>query len=246
MISQARGRPLCVVTGARRGIGRAIALAAADAGYDLVLVDRGSAEETEREVRQHGAGCRRQVCDITDSEAIAEFYRGLGADAARLAGLVNNAGDSGERMNLADAPIGMIDRVLATNVRGTILMCQGAVAAMSARGGGAIVNISSQCASFGGNGLTAYAASKAAVNGLTISLARETASAKVRVNAVSPGPVLTDRLKVLTPERLREMEASLPMGRFLTSDEVAAVVVWLLSDAASYVSGAIVPVHGAR
>lgn len=237
-------KPLCIVTGAGRGIGRAIALALADAGWDLALVDRDSLEETRALAEARGAACSAAKLDVTDEADVAAFYPKL--DAARVRGLVNNAGYTGDRVALADAPMDMIDQVLAVNVRGVMLMCRGAIPVMQARGGGAIVNISSQSASFGGNGLTPYAASKAAVNGLTISLARETAPAKIRVNAVSPGPVLTEPLKALPAEKLKEMEASLPMGRFLTAEEVAASVVWLLSDVASYVSGAILPVHGAR
>jgi NAD(P)-dependent dehydrogenase (short-subunit alcohol dehydrogenase family) len=112
--------------------------------------------------------------------------------------------------------------------------------------GGAIVNLSSQTARFGGDRLAAYAASKAAIDGLTISLAREVAPAGIRVNAVSPGAVLTEPLRALPAEKLESMQAAMPMGRFCEPEEVARTVLWLLSDSASYVSGAIVPVHGAR
>jgi NAD(P)-dependent dehydrogenase (short-subunit alcohol dehydrogenase family) len=240
-----RDRPLTLVTGAARGIGRAIAIALAEAGHDLVLVDRDGTEAIANDARARAAECVERRCDITDEAAVAALFEGLGPLRSRLSGLVNNAGFTGERMTLADAPAALIDQVFAVNVRGLMLMCRAAIPLMQVRGGGAIVNLSSQSATFGGAGLTPYAASKAAVNGLTVSLAREIAPA-IRVNAISPGPVLTEPLRALPPERLAEMERSLPMGRFLLAQEVAAVAVWLLSDAASYVSGAIVPVHGAR
>lgn len=242
-------RPLALVTGASRGIGRAIALALADAGYDLWLVGRSDLEALEavaEKVKARTAACRTSLCDVSDAAAVERLYADIGRSAGRFAALVNNAGVSGPRCDLADLDPEAIDEVLGANVKGVLLMCRGAVRLMTARGGGAIVNLSSQTAQFGGNGLTAYAASKAAVNGLTVSLAREVAGRGVRVNALSPGPVLTEPLVALPPERLEQIQASLPMGRFCTVDEVAAAVVWLLSDQASYVSGAIVPVHGAR
>ena len=238
-----------MVTGASRGIGRAIALALAKAGHDLVLVahtDRAGLEDAAREVRALGASCRAPLCDVASEADVAELFGALGPDAGRLSGLVNNAGYAGERSTLAEMAMSDVDQVLGVNVRGAVLMCRAAIPLLRARRSGAIVNLSSQVAQFGGNGLSVYAASKAALNGLTVSLARELAPDGIRVNAVSPGPVLTDPLKALPAERLEEMRRGLPMGRFCTPEDVAAAVVWLLSDQAGYVSGAIVPVHGAR
>jgi len=242
-------RPFSIVTGASRGIGRAAALALARAGHDLLLTcreDRTRLEETIRNAQAAGAACRGRVADVANEAEVADLFGELGEDSRRLAGLVNNAGYAGDRGKLTELPMEMIDRILAVNLRGAILMCRGAIPPMAARGAGAIVNLSSQSAVHGGTDLSVYAATKAALNGLTISLAREVAPQGIRVNAVSPGPVLTDPVQALPPERLKQMRASLPMGRFCREDEVADVVVWLLSAQASYVSGAIVPVHGAR
>jgi NAD(P)-dependent dehydrogenase (short-subunit alcohol dehydrogenase family) len=188
------------------------------------------------------------VCDVSDDAAVETLFSSIARYGA-LTGLVNCAGFTGERTPLAEADIRAIDRILAVNVRGAILCSRLAVGHMSRAGGGrggAIVNLSSQTARFGGDRLAVYAASKAAIEGLTISLAREVAPAGIRVNAVSPGAVLTDPLKALPPEKLQAMQANMPMGRFCEPEEVARTVLWLLSDAASYISGAVVPVHGAR
>jgi NAD(P)-dependent dehydrogenase (short-subunit alcohol dehydrogenase family) len=239
-------RPLTLVTGASRGIGLAVACALADTGHDLVLVSRTDAARLDaaaEAMRARGAACDGHLCDISDADAVQALFGRI--DGERLSGVVNNAGAPGARARLQDLPIEELDRVLAVNVRGTILVCRAAMATM-AGSGGSIVNLSSQTAQFGGDGLSVYAAAKAAVNGLTVSLAREAAPMGVRVNAVSPGPVLTEPLRAVAAARLEQMQSSLPMGRFCTAEEVADVVVWLLSPKASYVSGAIIPIHGAR
>jgi glucose 1-dehydrogenase len=242
-------RALTIVTGASRGIGAAIALVAADAGHDLVLVCR----EHERRLaatadaaRALGVSVTSHVCDISVEADVARLFDAVECTPGVTLGLVNNAGFAGERRPLAEMPIAMLDRIFAVNVRGTILCSAHAIRLMTKLGGGAIVNLTSQSAIFGGKGLSAYASSKAAINGLTVSLAREVAPRNIRVNAVSPGPVLTEALTALPQDRLREMEASLPMGRFCSAEDVAQTVLFLLSARASYVSGAIVPVHGAR
>jgi NAD(P)-dependent dehydrogenase (short-subunit alcohol dehydrogenase family) len=191
-----------------------------------------------------------QLCDLTSQNAITDLFRFASKDGRRLTGLVNCAGFTGERRALADTTAEAIDQVLAVNLRATILCCQQAIPQMSrptGGSGGAIVNLSSQSAIFGGDRLAVYSASKAAINGFTVSLARELAPSGIRVNAVSPGPVLTDSVRADLPhDKLHAMATSLPMGRFCEPEEVGRTVLWLLSDAASYVSGAIVPVHGAR
>jgi NAD(P)-dependent dehydrogenase (short-subunit alcohol dehydrogenase family) len=241
-----------LITGASRGIGRAIALEAARQGHALALVCHRERAKLDAVVCDaERAGSPRvfsYACDVSDADDVARVFADVVARGA-LTGLVNCAGYSGERAPLAEAPLAVIDRIIAINLRGTILCCRQAIPRMSrfaGAKGGAIVNLSSQNARFGSDRLTAYAASKAAIDGLTISLARETAPAGIRVNAVSPGAVLTEPLRVLPPEKLTAMQANLPMGRFCEPEEVAQTVLWLLSDAASYVSGAVVPVHGAR
>lgn len=242
--------PLTVVTGASRGIGRAVALACARNGHDLILAAHERTVELDavkREAQEAGAkAVSAMLCDVAVPAAIDALFTAL---ARPPTGVVNCAGLPGERAKLADQPLDVIERVVAVNIWGTMLMCRAAVARMARStggAGGAIVNFSSQSARFGGDRLVAYSASKAAIEGLTIALAREVAGEGIRVNAVSPGPVLTEPVRRLPPEKLEAMQASLPMGRFCTPEEVASTVSWLLSDAASYVSGIVVPVHGAR
>lgn len=245
-------RPFTLVTGASRGLGRAIALEAAGHGHDLALVARSEADRLD-EVRRAAvaagsAHASVHLCHVGDPAAVTKLFADV-ASHARLTGLVNCAGYSGERFALAEAPLDMIEQILAINLRGTILCCREAIVQMSRRtggNGGTIVNLSSQTARFGGDRLAVYAASKAGVEGLTISLAREVAPMRIRVNAVSPGVVLTEPLQSLPPDKLESMQEAMPMGRFCEPEEVARTVLWLLSDAASYISGAIVPVHGAR
>lgn len=241
-------RPLTLVTGASRGIGAAIAIECASRGHDLVLVSRhgGQAlEEVCTAARQHGSSVLGLTGDVSIAADVDSIYSAIDGLDRPLTGLVNNAAVTGERAPLSEIDLGEIDRVLDTNVKGLLLMCRAAIPRL-AQSGGVIVNLSSQSAVFGGNGLSTYAASKAAVNGLTVSLAREVAGNGIRVVAVSPGPVMTEPLLALSSERLSAMEASLPFGRFCTVEEVARVVSWLMSVDASYISGAIVPVHGAR
>jgi NAD(P)-dependent dehydrogenase (short-subunit alcohol dehydrogenase family) len=237
-------RPLLLITGASRGIGRAIAERAASRGYDLVLTyhsDRVRADDVAAAARAHGAAVTTAALDLADHTSIAALFDAL---QRPLAGVVNNAAFVGARGPLQSADIDDLSLVLTTNVRGTALVCRAAIPRLQA--GGVLVTLSSQSAQFGGNGLSVYAASKAALNGLTISLAREIAPQGLRAVAVSPGPVLTEPLLALPPERLAEMAASLPMGRFCTVDDVARTVLWLLSEEAGYISGAVVPVYGAR
>jgi NAD(P)-dependent dehydrogenase (short-subunit alcohol dehydrogenase family) len=213
------------VTGASRGIGRAIALTLARQGHSLVLVSRsdGAPLDDAVEVSRAAGGSRvvGRACDVADADAIDRLFAAIAAEGVPT-GLVNCAGHV-DRAALADMPVAVIDRILAVNLRGTLLCCRAAVSAM--REGGAIVNISSQSARFGGDRLAAYAAAKAGIEGFTLSLAREVAPG-IRVNAVSPGPVLTEPLRALPADKLAAMQASLPMGRFCTPDEVANTVAW--------------------
>jgi len=241
-------RPLTLVTGASRGIGAAIASVLAARGLDLVLVCRSNIDALDpiaEKARDAGATVHAMRADVGDPASVEALFADIKALKRPLSGLVNNAAYTGQRMPLADLPLSEMDRVLDTNVKGVLLMCRAAMPLLRETGG-VIVNLTSQSAIFGGNGLTTYAASKAAVNGITVSLAREVAGDGIRVIAISPGPVKTEPLLVLSPERLEEMEKSLPMGRFCTVEDVARSVAWMMSQDAAYVSGAILPVHGAR
>lgn len=244
-----RAKPLAIVTGASRGLGAAIAASLANAGYDLALIsqrDGEAAHKVASEARSLGADTTLHFGDISNEATVKKMFDEAESRGQELAALVNNAGVTGERCDLAELPIEAFDRVFAVNVRGAVLCCQHATPLMARAGGGAIVNVSSQSGTYGGAGLTAYAASKAALNGLTISLAREVAPLNIRVSAVSPGPVLTEPLRALSADKLEQMRRTLPLGRFCTPEEVGETVCWLLSAKASYISGAVIPVHGGR
>lgn len=161
-------------------------------------------------------------------------------------GLVNNAGIAAPRARVADLDADRLEGLLAVNVLGSFLCAREAVRRMD--GGGAIVNVSSRAAVLGSPGeYVDYAASKAAVDALTVGLSKEVASDGIRVNAVRPGLIVTDiHASVGRPERLAELAPTVPMGRAGTPEEVAEAIVWLLSDAASYVTGTFLDVGGGR
>jgi NAD(P)-dependent dehydrogenase (short-subunit alcohol dehydrogenase family) len=230
-----------VVTGASRGIGAATARLAGRQGYAVSVnyrKDEAGAEAVVADIKTAGGRAMAIQADVgNESDVVALFDQTVSAFGP-LGGLVNNAGVSGGRRSVEDMTLTRLQDVFATNVFGAFLCGREAIRRMSsAEGGGAIVNVSSRAAATGGDRLTHYAASKAAIEAFTRGFAREAAAADVRVNAVSPGVIATDLNSDNAP-------LDIPMGRAGTPDEVAEVILWLLSDAASYVTGAVVPVHG--
>jgi NAD(P)-dependent dehydrogenase (short-subunit alcohol dehydrogenase family) len=245
---------IAIITGGSRGIGKAAALAAAAAGYDIALSyrqDRGAADEVAEQVRTLG---RRALAVKVDSADEADVVR-LFAETDRALGvvtaLVNNAGVVGSSGRVDALSAAEVGRVLAVNVVGCFTAAREAVRRMSTRhggSGGAIVNISSAAARLGSPGeFVHYAASKGAIDTFTIGLAREVADEGIRVNAVRPGMIDTEiHASSGTPERVAKIIPTVPMKRIGTPEEVAQTILWLLSDEASYVTGAIVDVSGGR
>ncbi|WP_246522716.1 SDR family oxidoreductase [Neoroseomonas eburnea] len=250
----AMARRVMMVTGGSRGIGAATARLAARRGYDLLLTYRSEiarAEATARGCEADGARVVLVQGDAgVESDILAAFNR---ADEAfgRIDVLVNNAGITGPRRLLADTTLEDWVSVFTPNVIGLALHCREAVRRMSTRRGGkggAIVNVSSRAAEIGSGGeWIHYAASKGAVDTLTVGLAREVAAEGIRVNAVDPGLIETEiHAAAGMPDRVARLSAGVPMGRGGTAEEVAECILFLASDAASYVAGARLPVGGGR
>lgn len=247
-------RGALIVTGGGRGIGAAICRAVARDGWDVVVNYSRSHDAAERVVSDiHAAGGNAVAiaADVADEAAVARLFDAAIARFGRIGGLVNNAGITGGFSLVDDLDLEAVRRMLDVNVIGTLLCCREAARHMStARGGngGAIVNISSLAAKTGGAGeWVHYAASKGAIDTLTIGMAREVASEGIRVNAVAPGLIESDlHASNGDPDRPRRMAPSIPMQRSGQPDEIATGVVWLLSPSASYVTGAILEIGGGR
>jgi NAD(P)-dependent dehydrogenase (short-subunit alcohol dehydrogenase family) len=238
-----------VVTGGSRGIGAAVARLAAAEGWTIALsyiARREEALAVVAGIATAGGSAIAVRADTADEHDIARLFAEA-AQLGRIAGLVNNAGINGGPSTVADLVPAELRRLLDVNVTGCFLAAGEAVRRMStARGGmgGAIVNIGSVAARLGAAGERVhYAASKAAVIAMTTGLAREVAREGIRVNCVSPGLIETE---MNAPERLARLVPSVPIGRAATPEEVARVVLFLLSDAASYMVGADVTVSGGR
>jgi NAD(P)-dependent dehydrogenase (short-subunit alcohol dehydrogenase family) len=243
-----------LVTGAGRGIGAAVAELAAARGY-RVVVNYAESERRARDVvdriERAGGTAMAACCDVADERAVVAMFDRIDRTYGPVEALVNNAGVTGGGARVEDVRAATLERVLAVNVTGTVLCAREAVRRMStSRGGrgGSIVNVSSIAARIGGGGeWVHYAVSKGAVDTFTIGLAREVAAEGIRVNAVAPGLIATEiHTTSPVPDRLERMTPGVPMQRAGAPAEVADVVLFLLSDAAAYVTGATVPVGGGR
>jgi NAD(P)-dependent dehydrogenase (short-subunit alcohol dehydrogenase family) len=245
---------IAIVTGGSRGIGKAAALAAAAAGYDVAISyrqDRSAADDVVQHI--HGLGRRglAVAADSADEGAVVGLFAEVDRQLGTVTALVNNAGIVGGSGRVEDMTADEVGRVLAINVTGCFMAAREAIRRMSTRRGGrggSIVNISSAAARLGSPGeFVHYAASKGAIDTFTIGLAREVADEGIRVNAVRPGMIDTDiHASSGTPERVARIIPTVPMKRIGTPEEVAQTILWLLSDDASYVTGAIVDVAGGR
>lgn len=243
-----------VVTGASGGIGAAVARQLARAGHAICAHyggNRDAAEALVAALRQEGARAIACPAEISDAAAVEALFERASRELGPLRGLVNNAGITGPAGRLEQLEPAALRQVLEVNVVGSFLCSQAAVRRMSTRHGGqggAIVNVSSRAAVLGGaDNWIHYAASKGAVDSMTVGLAIEVAREGIRVNAVRPGIIATDiHAKAGLGDRLERMAGVIPLGRVGTPGEVAETVVWLLSDAARYVTGAVVDVGGGR
>ncbi|WP_455355228.1 SDR family oxidoreductase [Streptomyces sp. SYSU K217416] len=244
-------RPVTIVTGGSRGIGAATCVRLAADGHDLVLgyVSNGAAaEETAAAVRAAGARCVTVRVDTSDEADVERLFDVAATELGPVTGLVNNAGVTGPLARLTDTRTQDLRRVLEVNLLGYLLCCRRAARDMAARGGGAIVNISSAAATLGSPGeYVHYAATKAATDALTIGLAKELGPDGIRVNAVAPGVVHTEMHAAMgDPDRPAKAAAQIPLGRAGEPAEIAGAIAWLLSADASYTTGAVLRVSGGR
>jgi len=243
-----------LITGGGRGIGAATAIAAARAGYDVALSykrDSGRADTVVAEIKGLGRKAFALQSDVAQENDVVALFARVDRELGPLNALVNNAGITGRAVRVQDVDAATVNEVLAANVTGSFLCAREAVKRMSTRQGGrggAIVNISSAASRHGSPGeYVHYAASKGAIDTFTVGLAKEVADDGIRVNAIRPGLIDTEiHASSGIPDRVTRIVPTVPLKRIGTGDEVAAAVLWLLSDAASYVTGAILDVSGGR
>ena len=245
---------IILVTGGGRGIGAACALLAASRGYGVCIsyqTDAAAAAEVIATIESAGGAALAIQSDVSDEVAVESLFAQIDKRFGRLNALINNAGILSPQMRVEQMDAARINRILATNVTGSFLCAREAVRRMSTRHGGtggSIVNISSRAAVLGSPGeYVDYAASKAALDALTIGLSKEVAAEKIRVNGVRPGLIHTTiHANGGEPGRVSRLQSSVPMARGGEPLEVAKAALWLLSDEASYTTGSFIDVSGGR
>lgn len=244
-------RPLAgkvaLVTGGGRGIGRAIATELARGGASVAITYRGSQSAAEALAvelnRAFDVAVRPVLCDVREASEIDRAFAEVKDTMGAVSVLVNNAGMTADNLVMRMSEEAW-DDVLATNLRGTFLASKAALRDMVRARGGRIVNITSVVGVSGNAGQANYAAAKAGIIGFTRSLAQEVASRGITVNAVAPGFVMTDMTAALTDEQKEGIRQRIPMGRYGEASEIASVVAFLASDAASYITGQVINVDG--
>lgn len=236
---------IAVVTGAGRGIGRAIALRFAVEGADVVCVSR-TAENSEKvanEVRAQGRKAWAHAVDVADAASVSAAAEKILAEAGRVDILVNNAGVTrdGLLMRMSEADW---DTVLDTNLKGAFLVTKAFSRVMLKQRSGRIINVASVIGLIGNAGQANYAASKAGLIGFTQSMARELGSRSITVNAIAPGFIETDMTADIKPEMKAEMLKQIPLGSFGQAEDVANAALFLASPAARYITGQVLTVDG--
>lgn len=237
---------VAVVTGGSRGIGRAIAIALAQAGADVAIFYAGNqaaAEQTLAEIEKTGRkGLSLQV-DVSNAEQVESAMKEVMASLGRIDILVNNAGITRDNL-LMRMKEEEWDQVINTNLKGVFLCTKAVTRAMMKQRSGRIINISSVVGVMGNPGQANYVAAKAGVIGLTKTTAKELASRGITVNAIAPGFIETDMTAVLDEDLKQQMLGAIPLGRFGSAQDVAEAVKFLASDAASYITGQTIHVDG--
>jgi NAD(P)-dependent dehydrogenase (short-subunit alcohol dehydrogenase family) len=246
--------PVLLVTGASRGIGAATARMAASRGYAVCVnfrANAAAANDVVAAITSAGGRAIAVQADVAVESDVVRLFETCDAQLGRLTGLVNNAGMLEKQMRVEAMDADRLQRVFAANVTGSFMCAREAIKRMSARfggSGGAIVNVSSAAARIGGaEEYVDYAAAKGAIDTLTLGLSKEVAADGIRVNAVRPGVIRTEiHASGGEPGRVDRVKAFVPMRRGGEVDEVAGAILWLLSDEASYTTGAILDVSGGR
>ncbi|WP_375460543.1 glucose 1-dehydrogenase [uncultured Enterovirga sp.] len=248
-------RPVVIVTGGSRGIGAAVARLAASRGYDVAISyvsDAGAAERALAECREAGARAIAVAGDLSREDDVLRLFDESAREFGRIDHVVNNAGITGRSGALADTDPAVIRSAIDINVTGAILVAREAARRLSTKRGGqggSLVNISSVAAEIGSPGeYVWYAASKGAVDSLTAGLSKELAAEGIRVNTVAPGLTDTEIHARSTGDagRVGRIAPMIPMGRVGQPEEIAEAVLFLMSDGASYISGAKLKVSGGR
>lgn len=237
-----------VVTGGATGLGFGIAQRLVASGGSVTLWDRDEAAAV-RAAEVLGAKAFALKVDVTQQPSVAKAVAATLAHAPRIDALVNSAGITGPNVKLWDYPVDDWRQVMEVNVNGVFLCCREVVAQMrrqGTKGEGRIVNIASVAGKDGNPNASAYSASKAAVIGLTKSLGKELADTGIRVNCVTPAAVKTAIFDQMTPDHIAFMLSKIPMSRFGTVEEVAAMVGWLCTDDCSFSTGAVFDLSGGR
>ena len=246
--------PIVLITGASRGIGAATAVLAAQHGWDVAVNytrDAAAAAQVVQQVQALGQRAIAVQADVADEAQVLAMFAQVDAALGRLRALVNNAGVVDRAQRLQDMDMQRWQRMFAINVLGSFACAREAVQRMSTDHGGAggsIVNVSSAASRLGSaNQYVDYAASKAAIDTMTLGLAHEVAAQGIRVNAIRPGLIDTDiHASGGQPDRLARLSASVPLGRGGTAQECAEAIYWLMSERSSYSTGAIIDVSGGR
>ena len=241
-----------MVTGGSRGIGAAVARMAAAQGYQVVInyvSDAASADTLKHDIEEQGGKVTTVQGDVSAAEDVERIFAAVDDCDGYLAGLVNNAGIVGQVSEFTEYTTERLRRTFEVNILGAFLCARAALQRMVAHGKGAsIVNMSSAAARIGSpHEFVDYAASKGALDTMTLGLAKEFGPQAIRVNAVRPGIIRTEiHAAAGDPERVERFAAQVPLRRAGDADEVADTVMWLLSDASSYVTGALIDVTGGR